>query len=355
MRATLTRLLACPDCHRPLGLEVHESQGEEIRKGILDCARCGVSFPVLEGIPRFVSTDALARSFAWEWKRWRRTQFDTADRHSAQSAFLASTGRQPQDFAGKLVLDAGCGAGRYLDLLARAGTEVVGVDLSRAVEVARDNFRDYPNVHLVQADVAHPPFLPGSFDYLYSIGVLHRTPDPRRSFLRLIEAVKPGGEVALWVYPRRRLTEAYRYFPGQVNEVIGVDVAFRIAPWASASVRRLAPALDWIMETSSSLERMITTRLPARWLYLLCHMAIPLYYLYRIPLFFPLRLVTKVAMDPDPEWRVLDTFDWYSPRYQSLHTYADVRSWFEEAGFEQIALLPRPVAVCGRKPGGGRE
>src|SRR5260370_3352504 len=104
------------------------------------------------------------------------------------------------------------------------------------------------------------------------------------------------------------------------------------------------------METASSLERSITTRLPPRWLYWLCHVAIPLYTIYRIPLFYPLRLVTKIAMDPDPEWRVLDTFDWYSPRYQWKHTYAEVREWFEQGGLQEIALLPRPVAVRCSKP-----
>jgi len=55
-------------------------------------------------------------------------------------------------------------------------------------------------------------------------------------------------------------------------------------------------------------------------------------------------------MDPDPEWRVLDTFDWYSPRYQWKHTYPEVRIWFETAGLEEITILPRPVAFRGRMP-----
>src|SRR5947208_96165 len=105
------------------------------------------------------------------------------------------------------------------------------------------------------------------------------------------------------------------------------------------------------MEASSRMQRLVTTRLPTRWLYALCHAAIPLYYLYRIPLFYPLRLLTKIAMDPDPEWRVLDTFDWYSARYQWKHTYAEVRSWFEGAGLAEIVMLPRTVAVRGRRPG----
>ena len=113
---------------------------------------------------------------------------------------------------------------------------------------------------------------------------------------------------------------------------------------------KVAPALDWTMEASSRFQRFFTTRLPSRWLYALCHIAIPVYYLYRIPIFYPLRLLTKIAMHPDPEWRVLDTFDWYSPRYQWKHTYPEVQRWFEEAGLEDVARLPRPVAVRGKKP-----
>ncbi len=96
------------------------------------------------------------------------------------------------------------------------------------------------------------------------------------------------------------------------------------------------------MEASSRMQRLVTTRLPTRWLYALCHAAIPLYYLYRIPLFYPLRLLTKIAMDPDPEWRVLDTFDWYSARYQWKHTYAEVRSWFEGAGDSESLFVAPP-------------
>jgi hypothetical protein len=162
--------------------------------------------------------------------------------------------------------------------------------------------------------------------------------------------LKPGGEIAIWVYPRRRLTEAFRYFPNCVNEAISLDVQYRIpARWYKLA-KALSRPFDWITETSSDLARVFTTRLPVRWVYWLSHVAIPLYYLYRLPLFYPLRLVTKIAMHSDPEWRVLDTFDWYSPRYQWKQTYAEVRAWFEAAGLDAVRIFPRPVAVGGRKP-----
>jgi SAM-dependent methyltransferase len=349
MKASLVSLLACPDCHASLRLETTESNGEEILAGAFECAACGKRFGITGGVPRFAPKDTYVSTFSFEWKRWRRTQFDTAARSTSASTFHASTGRRPEQLAGKIVLDAGCGAGRYMDLVARAGAEVVGVDLSLAIEVARENLRAFPNSHFLQADLLRLPFRPGVFDFVYSIGVLHHTSDTHAALSGLAQVTRDGGEVAIWVYPRQRLTEAFRYFPARVNEVLAEDVSFRIPAGYAGLVRRLAPALDWIMETSSSLERAVTTRLPVSWLYALCHAAIPLYYLYRIPIFYPFRLVSKIAMDPDPEWRVLDTFDWYSPKYHWNHTYPEVLSWFEEEGFENISFLPRPVAMRGAK------
>jgi len=352
MNERLIKLLVCPRCKAELSLDVTQKQGEKIISGNFRCAPCAAQYPIKAGIPRFVSSEAYTSSFGFEWKHWRRTQFDTTSRKSSGVSFFVSTGTRPEDWAGKLVLDAGCGSGRYMDVVARSGAEVVGVDLSLAVEVAQENLGHLPNCHFIQADLFQLPFPNECFDFFYSIGVLHHTPSTRQAFIHLVRTLKPRGGAAIWVYPRRRLTETFEYFSERVNEVLALDVNFRIPPRYAATVRRMAPLLDWIMETSSSIERAFTTRLPSRWLYALCHIAIPLYYVYRIPIFFPLRLVTKIAMDPDPEWRVLDTFDWYSPRYQWKHTYPEVRDWFEKAGMEEIELLPRPVAVRGKKHGG---
>ena len=350
MKLRLAHLLVCSTCRESLQLEIAARQNDDVITGRFHCPKCADEFPIRDGIPRFVRNDAYASTFSFEWKRWRRTQLDTASRRTSESTFAASTGRGGQDLSGKLVLDAGCGAGRYMDVVAHAGAEVVGVDLSLAIEVAQENLGKLPNCHFLQADLLNLPFPPETFDFAYSIGVLHHTPNTRESFLRLVQTLRPSGEVACWVYPRCRLTETFRYFPQAVNQVLARDVNFRIPAKGEKIIRRLGPLLDWTMETSSNIERAFTTRLPPRWLYALCHVAIPLYYLYRIPLFYPLRLITKIAMDPDPEWRVLDTFDWYSPNYQWKHSYAEVREWFEEAGLEEITILPRPVAMRGRKP-----
>lgn len=107
----------------------------------------------------------------------------------------------PDDFEGKLVLDAGCGLGGFAEhALAWGARQVVGVDLSSAVDAARERLGR--RVDLVQADLYRLPFAPGTFDLAYAIGVLHHLPDPEGGFREVSRAVRPGGLVFAWVYGR---------------------------------------------------------------------------------------------------------------------------------------------------------
>jgi SAM-dependent methyltransferase len=124
------------------------------------------------------------------------------DKHS-EKEFMAKTGFSQELLAGKLVLDAGVGAGRYTDVASRWGADVVAVDLSFAVEAAQRNFGVRKNVWIAQADIGSLPFRDGSFDVIFSIGVLHHTPDTRAYFAKLVPLLKPGGVIAIWVYPRQ--------------------------------------------------------------------------------------------------------------------------------------------------------
>jgi len=95
------------------------------------------------------------------------------------------------------VLDAGCGMGRYTALVAQFSEEVVGLDLSTAVDEAR---RRWPNLAFIQGDLISPPFDDGTFDIVYSFGVLHHLPEPQQGFEACYRLVKPGGRLLVWVY-----------------------------------------------------------------------------------------------------------------------------------------------------------
>ncbi len=170
-------------------------------EGGLACIGCHSTYPVTRGIPRFLAgtldagQKATADAFGYEWTHYSRlTEADERE-------FLAWINPvSPAEFAGKVVLDGGCGKGRHIYLAARFGArEVVGIDLSSAVEAAFANTRELPNVHVVQADIAHLPFAQ-PFDLAYSIGVLHHLPVPKQGFLALSRHLRPGGRIIAWVY-----------------------------------------------------------------------------------------------------------------------------------------------------------
>lgn len=223
----------CPWCGADLTLTAFDGSaaGEEVTEGLLHC-ECGRRFPIVNGIPRILDdafslfpdfvqrhrehlpplpgvpvmqtreADAIRRtreSFGFQWTQFSEMVIDFRDN------FLKYI--EPLDesfFPGKIGLDLGCGFGRHIYNAATFGAEMIGVDLSDAIESTRANTRALPNVHLVQADVYHLPIRHGALDFAYSIGVLHHTPDPEAAFRCLVPLVKPGGSVFVWVYSKSR-------------------------------------------------------------------------------------------------------------------------------------------------------
>jgi SAM-dependent methyltransferase len=117
----------------------------------------------------------------------------------------------PAFLRGKLVLDIGCGFGRHLYLASQAGAEVVGVDLSGGVDVARHHNADHPRCHIVQANVYDRPLRDDRFDVVWSFGVLHHMPDPRAGFDAIVPFARhDGGLVTIWVYGYRGMSFSYR-------------------------------------------------------------------------------------------------------------------------------------------------
>jgi len=201
MKISLLSLLACPHCRGRFNLTPESSEGAEIMAGTLVCAQCSAVFRICRGIPRFLPADlapakkATAAAFGYEWTHY--AHLTDADREEFLDWIKPV---DPSAFAGRTVLDVGCGKGRHIYLSAKFhAREVVGVDLSDAVESAFHNTRHLPNVHVLQADAYNLPFAQ-SFDLAYSIGVLHHLPDPKQGFLRMNAHLKPGGRVAIWVY-----------------------------------------------------------------------------------------------------------------------------------------------------------
>ncbi|MFD1148600.1 methyltransferase domain-containing protein [Saccharothrix hoggarensis] len=93
------------------------------------------------------------------------------------------------------VIDLGCGTGSLTALVAEAGHDVRGLDLSeRMVAAARAKVA---GVEFRQGDAAHPPYPPGTFDVVLARHVLWALPDPTAALARWRSLLKPGGRLVL--------------------------------------------------------------------------------------------------------------------------------------------------------------
>lgn len=308
MKETILKILVCPECKETLRCTAQKKEGNEIKEGKLNCKKCKTEYVIRDFIPRFVPNDAYVDNFSFEWHKHRSTQLDsqTGTKESTEN-FKRITGFNLADLEGKLILDAGCGSGRYSEIAANAGANVVGIDLSFAVDAAFTNIGKQRNVTIIQADIFKLPFKEETFDYIFSLGVLHHTPDCKQAFMQLPRLLKKGGTISIWVY-------------GKKMHFLATDVL-----------------------------RVVTTRMDKMHLYSLCNTVVePIYAATKIPLIgYPLRAFISTHTNKD--WRVLDTFDWYSPKYQSKHSHDEVFLWFKEIGLTNIRKLDFPTAVTGRK------
>lgn len=308
MKPEFARLLGCPRCGGSLQLNAEEQAGgREIQSGTLECGN-GHIYQIVGGIPRFVDSELYVGNFGFEWNVHSRTQLDNSTSDESERTFRRKTGFTPDDIKGKLVLDVGCGMGRFSDVASRWGATVVGIDLSTAVEAAQRNIGARDNVNLAQANIFELPFRDGTFDFIFSIGVLHHTPNTKAAFDRLPRLLRDKGKIAIWLYSSYDDTQ-------------------------------------WMF---SDFYRRLTPKLPKRLLHTLSYAAVPLYYLYKVPVVgLLIRLVLPASTHARASWRVLDTFDWYSPTYQWKHSYEEVFPWFEQHGLTDIRVLGEPVALQG--------
>ena len=334
-----------------------ECYSVEITEAILHCPSCHAEYPVIGGIPRFnpdvaddfpdffvrhrarfrtspaADVDAFQslhketkRSFGFQWLRYRVT-----DHQENRDHLYRRTATQPGTLGGQLFFEAGCGMGRYLKVFTdEPGAEVVGLDLSLAVNRAYSENKANPLIHVIQGNIMRLPLRSATFDHVYSIGVLHHTPSTHEAFHSIARLVKPGGRIAIWVY--------HVWRPPQLTGVKAMHATLK------------GKVTDGL--------RVVTTRLPHRLLHYLCYLAIPYGWVQgRIwkasepvkVVFSPLLLV-HVAIHPDANVRLLDTFDWYSPRYQWKHTVQEVAGWFREEGLVDIDTVGFEVSVRGRRP-----
>jgi ubiquinone/menaquinone biosynthesis C-methylase UbiE/uncharacterized protein YbaR (Trm112 family) len=340
MKPALLNFLACFECgspfelesllERPVGLSPEEcavmtssyrdrAQYErEIISGRLHCAKCGLVFPIVRGIPRIYKeapkTFGLDESralkenkdeghvqttFSREWN-----EFDYDDNtiwlwsvDSRIDTFCEEVGvESPAELTGKVMLDAGCGSGILsMNLSERFQIEIIAMDMSTILDRAFE--RNTSNLlHFVQGSVLSPPIKPNVGDLTYSHGVLHHTSSTVNAFERIAPLTKDGGMLYVWLYGKKKGWNRFRFL-----------FIRSIRFFVSRLPKQPQTAAVWIMGAIHGAVRVLK------------------------------RLVGYDMI----EHKTLNQYlvgirDKYTPKYAREHTEPEIRGWFEAAGFKNV-------------------
>ena len=314
MDRTVLGFLCCPKCGSPL-----ESIGDGSAQKTFICSTEKHSYPVVNGIPRFVDAGNYASSFGFQWKKFSRIQLDSQNgTHFSEERFQSITGWTESDLRGKWVLDAGCGAGRFSEIALKFGANLIAFDLSEAVEAWRENVIQ-PTASIMQASIFSPPFTKHRFDYVYCIGVIQHTPDPILAIRGLCALVKPGGSIGLWIYERDWKsylgTLGFKYVLRPLFSRFSQRQQFQIC---KIMVDIFFPII-WGCRSLGLIGKVIMRMLPVASAHI--------------------QSVPMSAKD-FKEWILLDTFDMYSPAFDQPQKYETIAQVLREEGFEKVTRHP---------------
>jgi SAM-dependent methyltransferase len=327
MRREIVDLLRCPASSGRLKVEAKEVKGDEIVSGYLIAEDTGQRYPIVAGVPRFVQSESYAETFGFQWRAFARTQLDSVSGHPISAErFWRATGWKVEEIRDQWVLDVRCGAGRFAEVALGAGARVVAIDASTAVDACCANLSATGSISVIQADFYALPFGRGVFPFVYCLGVLQHTPDPRKAIAAIAEVVGPGGRLCVDVYEKSWKTWLHpKFWLRPVTTRMDQARLFQLLVRTVPHLRRLSSQLGRVPMMGRALRRLVPVA--------------------NYEGVYPLN---DTQLD---EWALLDTFDWLSPTYDSPQTANGLRRWLEEEGFTDIEVVRAGHLVGrGRKP-----
>jgi ubiquinone/menaquinone biosynthesis C-methylase UbiE len=159
-------------------------------------------YEIVRGVPRFVTSQNYAAAFGLQWNTFKKTQFDSdTGKNITEKRLEESLGRPLATLKNLKVLEAGCGSGRFTEILLKYGAVVYAFDYSNAIDANCDNNMPNPNLTLFQADIRRIPFRADFFDVVICLGVLQHTPSTSQSVAELTRVLNDEGTIVCDHYP----------------------------------------------------------------------------------------------------------------------------------------------------------
>ncbi|MCP5062686.1 MAG: methyltransferase domain-containing protein [Ignavibacteriae bacterium] len=346
MKKDLVNILECPQTHKGLTMEVFKEEDGDILDGMLYTDSSW--YAIFEGVPRMVPDKWFSKKpfadrykdkfpqevlplidfsgtvtnnnkhqqtigvFTNEWSKYQNVGWNIATED-----FNKKTLFYEENMKDKLVLDVGCGNGRYCYAATLQGANVIGVDLNDAIHFTYKNVKKH-GVQCVQGDILNLPFKKDTFNFIFSIGVLHHTQDTENGFKGLVPLLDKGGKISTTYYRKgtimRELTDnVIRFFSTKMPDKMVWRLSY--IPSTIAKILRLIPVFkkygNWIHVDQ------------------IVHTAI-------------------VHMRPQHDI----CYDWWAPKIANRYKKSTIHSWYEDVDLNNISEIyygPNAVAFKGVK------
>ena len=273
-----------------------ESLRSQLTKEFLETFQDQLEDRKFTGIDTTLSADNLhqlkketIQNFGFEWIQYARFGWDDPiyNIEREEKVFHYKSLLNPDELTGKVVLDAGCGNGRYTYWAAQHADRVIGIDLGDGVESAAENTQKMKNVQIVQGDIFNLPFHDSCIDVIFSIGVLMHTGDAARATASLASKLKPQSSLTVHLYGKGN--PIYEFVDRKLR-----DRTTRM------TIQELQHFTNRAYRLRHALDQLHISKL--------------------INLF--------VRLDSHPHC----IFDWYAAPIATHHTYEEVEQWFKRLG-----------------------
>jgi 2-polyprenyl-3-methyl-5-hydroxy-6-metoxy-1,4-benzoquinol methylase len=317
----------CPIDHGTL-----TAQGDQ-----LACAK-GHTYAVRNGIARLLAPESnYAEAFGAQWNHYRITQLDSyTGTHLTRDRLRRCAGeaawQRMNDPAERVqVLEAGCGAGRFTEVLLKLpGAVVTSTDLSSAVEPNQQNCPQSDRHRIIQCDINQFPFAPAQYDVVVCLGVVQHTQNSERTIEALYRQVKPGGWLVIDHYPRN-LAHYTRF-----GELALRPFLKRMAPGSAVSVTKALTR--WFFPLHRAVRRVRPAQM------VLSRVSPVLTYFHALP---------ELDDRQQYEWAELDTHDSLTDWFKHVRTPGEIRRAFQALGAVDmwVDIGGNGVEARCRKPG----
>lgn len=277
-------------------------------------------YEIRSGIPRILESQSnYADAFGEQWNQYRTTQLDSytktdISRNRLERCLGSELWRRLQQDDNIAILEAGCGAGRFTEiLLDMPAASVTSTDLSSAVEPNQINCPQSNRHRIIQCDINHLPFVAEQYDIVLCLGVIQHTKNPEQTIEDLYKQVKPGGWLVIDHY-----THSFATYT-KVSEWLLRPFLKRLSPSNGVAVTRMLTRLLFPLHRAVRNTRILQI--------ILSRFSPLLTYYHSFP-----QMSDKLHY----EWAELDTHDALTDFYKHLRSLRSIKSTIEDLGAQNI-------------------